>query len=93
MVRDFITLYCLEVMQFLFFRKTSDTAQDSSLRCCSIEICNQSIGLQFYLTSQIASCLLRQGCANFFNCGPNSNKDNIVRVARFDRIIFYQLLI
>ena len=37
--------------------------------------------------------LLEQGCANFFNSGPNSNKHNIVRAARLDKIMFYQLLI
>ena len=34
---------------------------------------------------------IRQGCANFFNGGPNTNKHNILRAAPSNRIIFYRI--
>ena len=34
---------------------------------------------------------LKQGCANFFNGGPNTNKHNILRAAPSNRIIFYRI--
>ena len=34
---------------------------------------------------------IKQGCAIFFNGGPNTNKHNILRAAPSNRIIFYRI--
>ena len=57
---------------------------------------SSSDGFRVFVTSlsQVwGAYALNQGCAIFFNSGPNSNKHNIVRAAPLNNIIFYQLLI
>ena len=36
---------------------------------------------------------LDQGCAIFFNSGPNSNKHKILRATPLNKMLFYQVLI
>ena len=63
-------------------------------KCCHevmVDNCYKpQVALQI-LARKVLTFLLRQGCANFFNGGPNTNKHNILRAAPSNRIIFYQI--
>ena len=66
-------------------------AQKSEKKCSQNE-CSVRSSL-WHPLAHTTYCRVELGCANFFNGGPNSIKHNVVRAARLNRIIFYQLLI